>query len=883
MYKNSFISLFFILIYTTFLVMSCQSDSSHTGSSYEKGADDNGITMDGITLPKGFEVERIYSPDVHEQGSWVSITKDDKGRFYTCDQYGNIYRVTLSQTEGKLNESNVEKLDLKIGQAQGLFWHKGDLFALVNSDEKRDVLIHSGFYKITDSTGDGEYDNVELLRSFDGRGEHGPHNIVLAPDGQSMYLVLGNHTDIPEDLGSTVPKVWDEDNLMPVIKDPSGHANDRTAPGGWVVETDFEGKEWTLVNVGLRNTYDIAFNPDGELFGFDSDMEYDMGMPWYRPIRLCHMTSGGDFGWRTGTGKFRAEYPDNLPGIGNMGQGSPTGLLEGKGLKFPKKYQDGLFLFDWSYGTMYFASLEPNGSSYTSEISEFLSGVPLPLTNGIAGDDGAMYFLTGGRRLESGMYRVTYVGEEAADVADLVENTKGKEDRQLRKRLEALHASGANNQIDFIVSNLDHEDRFIRYAARTAMEHQDYNLWKGEINKKSSVEKTVALSLSIARHGNDVERKQALKALLDIDFIKLSESQKIDLIRAIDLSILRMDGEIASQTGVRIKDKFLPNYLKGSDIINKEVCDLLSYFQVGEIVAPTIDRMLNDTITADLKSIYLSGDISQRSEQYGKDVEKMLANMPNQQNINYAKSLTVMNEGWTPELRENYFRWYNRALKKSGGKMYSNFIRTIQKRALSNLPLEEQDYYEALSGEAMNDLNVIKKDVKQPVGPGQNWSVEEVKAAYAKHNGSVNFENGRDYFTATLCASCHAIKGEGGNTGPELSQVGTRFSIADLTDAIINPSATISDRYQNTSWTLKNGDVVTGRVVEEDDDNLTVSTNAFSPDLTTKFRKNKIELEEVSPYSSMPPGLINRLNAQELSDLIGYMLAGGDAGSDIYQ
>ena len=194
---------------------------------------------------------------------------------------------------------------------------------------------------------------------------------------------MGNHTDIPEDLNSTIPKVWGEDNLLPVIKDPSGHANGRTAPGGWVVKMDFDGEHWTIMNVGMRNTYDIAFNADGELFGFDSDMEYDMGMPWYRPIRLVHLTSGADFGWRTGTGKFLAEYPDNLPGVADLGQGSPTGVMNGSGLAFPSYYQNGLYLFDWSYGTMYYASLKPEGSSYTAEVTEFLSGIPLPLTNGI--------------------------------------------------------------------------------------------------------------------------------------------------------------------------------------------------------------------------------------------------------------------------------------------------------------------------------------------------------------------------------------------------------------------------------------------------------------------------------------------------------------------
>ncbi len=872
---NHFTIMFCILLTVLFSTISCTTEV--------KGPISERISMDNITIPKGFVIEELYKPSDYEQGSWVSITKDDKGRLYTSDQYGNIYRVTLPDTQNKLDSVDVKKLDLTIGLAQGLLWHKGDLYASVNSNEKSDLMIHSGFYKITDSTGDGELDHVKMLRSFDGDGEHGPHNVVLSPDGQSLYLVLGNHTDIPEDLGSVVPKVWGEDNLLPVIKDPSGHANNRKAPGGWVVKTDFEGKEWNIISVGMRNTFDIAFNPDGELFGFDSDMEYDMGMPWYRPIRLGHITSGSEFGWRTGTGKFSAEYPDNLPGIGNLGQGSPTGLLEAKGLKFPSYYQDGLYLFDWSYGTMYYASLTPNGSSYTSEITEFLSGVPLPLTNGIAGDDGAMYFLTGGRRLESALYKLSYAGEKPSEILNVQENTQGMEDRRLRKELEALHGKNASDKIDFIKKHLANEDRFTRFSARVAMEHQNYDLWKNEIKKSNPTLKTIALSLSIARHGDDQGRTNALKALLKIDWESLDNSQKIDVIRAVGLLIIRMEGELSNQLKKDIVDTVLPSYLKGSATLNKEMCSLLSYLQVAEIIEPTISKMETDTVTTNLKSIYLSGDISKRSERYGKDVENMLKNMPNQQNISYAKSLSVINNGWTKESRERYFKWYRNALKKSGGLQYSNFIKAIQKTALANVPESDQLYFEALASESMNQNINAMQHVKQPNGPGQNWTVENVKTAYSKNKLNVNFENGQNFFKASLCATCHSVNGVGGNSGPELTKVGTRFSISDLAEAIIDPSATVSDRYRNTNYHMSNGSVVAGRIIGETENELEISTNAFSPDLTTKIRKDRIVKEEESTVSSMPSGLINRLNEKELSDLFAFLVSGGTKNNKVYK
>lgn len=848
----------------------------------EKGPITETITVGNITIPAGFEIEELYKPGQHDQGSWVSITKDDKGRLYASDQYGNIYRVTLPSQANQNKGVEVKKLDLTIGLAQGLLWHEGDLYAVVNAREDRDMMIHSGFYKITDSNGDGEFDDVKLLRSFDGHGEHGPHNIILSPDKKSLYIVLGNHTDIPEDLGSTVPKVWDEDNLLPVIKDPSGHANSRKAPGGWVAKTDFDGKEWTILNVGLRNTYDIAFNPDGELFGFDSDMEYDMGMPWYRPIRLCHFTSGGDFGWRTGTGKFAPEYPDNLPGIANLGQGSPTGLMEADGLKFPKYYQDGLYLFDWSYGTMYYASLTPNGSSYTVEMTEFLSGVPLPLTNGIAGDDGAMYFLTGGRRLESSLYKLTYTGKLDKKVVAKTENTSGAKERSLRKELEALHQKSSPDKVSFILGHLDNEDRFIRYAARVALEHQDFNLWNAEISKESSPLKTIGLALAIARHGEEEDRLNALKATLGIKWDALDESRKVDVIRAVGLLMARMQDELPKGLKDQIIDTFMPSYLASSDLINRELCKVLSYLQVSEIIAPTIEKMETDTVTEDLKGIYLSGDISQRSDQYGKDVENMLRNMPNQQNISYAKSLSIIDDGWTKENRERYFRWYNRALKKSGGKMYSQFIRAIQSIALANLPDVDRQYFEALAGEALENQGAYMANVKQPKGPGKNWTVESFVKAYQKNQVNVNFESGENMFKASLCGSCHSMNGQGGNAGPELTKVGTRFSLADLGEAIIDPSATVSDRYRNTIYYLNDDSQVTGRLVNETDRELEISTNAFSPDLTTKIRKDKIVKQEESMHSVMPPALINRLNEQELSDLIAFLVSGGNKNDKIY-
>src|SRR3546814_5570254 len=75
------------------------------------------------------------------------------------------------------------------------------------------------------------------------------------------------------------------------------------------------------------------------MFTFYSDMEWDFGLPWYRPTRICHVTSGSEFGWRTGNGKLDPALPDNLPPVVNIGPGSPTSVLHARNAKFPENYR----------------------------------------------------------------------------------------------------------------------------------------------------------------------------------------------------------------------------------------------------------------------------------------------------------------------------------------------------------------------------------------------------------------------------------------------------------------------------------------------------------------------------------------------------------------
>ncbi|MCA9055941.1 MAG: heme-binding protein, partial [Planctomycetaceae bacterium] len=359
-----------------------------------------GVPRDVFEVPPGFHVERLFTVPKEELGSWVCIAVDPKGRIIASDQGDKgLCRITpAGQSRESTNSSEpasttVERLNLDISAAQGLLFAFGHLYISVNGGKG------SGLYRATYDEAADAFGPVEKLRDFRGGGEHGPHALRLSPDGESIYVIAGNHTDppfdvprsappqtmgsvrsevlktepLPEGASSRILTNWDEDLLLPRVWDARGHARGKLAPGGWIARTDLEGKTWELFSVGYRNPYDMAFNADGELFAYDADMEWDMGMPWYRPTRVVHATSGSEFGWRSGSGKWPTYYLDSLPPVVEIGPGSPVGVEFGYGAKFPARFQKALFLCDWTFGTMYAIHLTPDGSSYIGEKEEFLS------------------------------------------------------------------------------------------------------------------------------------------------------------------------------------------------------------------------------------------------------------------------------------------------------------------------------------------------------------------------------------------------------------------------------------------------------------------------------------------------------------------------------
>lgn len=821
--------------------------------------------IDRITVAKGFKAELLYSVPGVEQGSWVNLCTDNKGRLLVSDQFGGLYRITPPPAGQKIDASMVKPVAADIRAVNGMIWAFDALYVAVNDYEKK---IPSGLYRITDSNGDDNLDKVELLREIEARGDHGVHALMLTPDGKGLYLITGNNAK-PTELAdsSQVPQVWGEDHLLPSMPDGRGHNRGVLAPGGIIYRVSPDGKQFEAFANGFRNIFDAAVNQDGELFTYDADMEYDFNTPWYRPTRICHVVSGAEFGWRNGAGKRMPFYADNMPAVLDIGPGSPTGVTFGYGAKFPAKYQNALYVLDWSWGRLYAVHLKADGATYTATKEEFVTGAPLPITDAIIHPkDGAMYFTIGGRRVQSGLYRVTYVGDESTAPATAAKsvNTAAK----TRHKLEAFHGKQDATAIDVAWPYLSHSDRFIRGAARTAIEHQPFLKWSDKALSESDPNIQATALLALARVAGNCPQHPQKDASADTKSTQVVEmvrtrlrDQMLVAAAEIDSSKLNMDGHLTLQRAIQI---ILNRFGRPNDAL------------VNQLVA-SIDRLF--PAESDEMNWLLCETLAwlQAPNTASKAMQLIAAAPAQEEQVQYARSIRMLKNGWTPELRTAYFEWFLKASNYKGGASFEKFIQFIRTDAVASLSdSDKQSMAELLAKKpekksALENLGAIFKGRSET-----KWTLDQLSAAAKTGLKARNFKKGRTMFAAAGCFACHRFGNQGGMTGPDLTSAGRRYSPHDLIDQVINPSKVINEQFSAISVVTEDGKVYNGVVVNLNGDSMTLNTDLTNPNERVNIDRKKVEELTVSKTSPMPKGLFDRMTKDEILDLLAYVISAGD-------
>ncbi len=815
------------LVLTALLVGACQALVAEAATDAPLPAE--------VRLKPGFRLDMVYRVPA-SQGSWVCLTSDRRGRLVASDEGGALYLITPSPIREASSEARVVVLPLDIGEAQGLACVGDDLYVVVNGSSNRWV---SGLHRARDADGDGLWDACELLQELNAGGEHGPHAVIADAGGKSLLVCGGNHTDPPPFQSSRVPRIGPEDVLLAHLTSPTAfQAMRRPPPGGWIARCDLEGKHWELVSCGYRNQYDLALSRAGELFTYDSDMEYDIGMPWYRPTRVCHATSGSEYGWRSNSGPFPVYYPDTLPPVAELGPGSPTGLVFGYETNFPAPYRDALLAADWGRGVIHALQLEPSGASYTAKGDTLVQATPLPVTDMVANSvDGALYFATGGRGIESAIYRLAYVGDEPTRPELSIGEADGASAvRHLRRRLEALHRRDSE-ALAAAWPMLDHSDRFIRHAARIAVEHQPASEWRQKALNESVAGRRIAACMALVRADPAFEQSSVVNALSSLEWATLETTQQRECLRTYEILMAR-HGPLWGEQAARLRDQLLIHFP------NEDA-------STTRLMASVLTRLGNPVITPRIVGHFANAwNVDDR--------------------IHLAHALCDVNDGWTTELRQTYFDHLTALIKRHRNSTLRPYLDQIVSRALSLAPEESRP---ALARQ------IAAAGVADATATGElrpfvrHWTVDQAAEALDRSTRSPALARGERLFAEATCVNCHRLKGSGGAVGPDLSTVAGRFTLRDLCTAIVDPDRVVSDQYQQTAFEV-GGRVLVGRIVDQRGSQVRIATDMTDPKRGEYVLLEEIDGQTPSEISPMPRGLVDTLTAEELVDLVEFLRAG---------
>lgn len=131
-------------------------------------------------------------------------------------------------------------------------------------------------------------------------------------------------------------------------------------------------------------------------------------------------------------------------------------------------------------------------------------------------------------------------------------------------------------------------------------------------------------------------------------------------------------------------------------------------------------------------------------------------------------------------------------------------------------------------------------------------------------------KRGLDIFkNAGTCAKCHVVGKEGKEVGPNLSEIGDKLSREAMFESIVFPNAAISHNYESYLVALNNGTVVTGLLVSETPEAVSLKD---AEAIVRVYKKAEIEETKKQPISMMPADLMKTMSQQDLVDVVSYLL-----------
>jgi putative heme-binding domain-containing protein len=391
----------------------------------------------------------------------------------------------------------------------------------------------------------------------------------------------------------------------------------------------------------------------------------------------------------------------------------------------------------------------------------------------------------------------------------------------------------------------------VRHAARAALEKQPAANWTDRLADESDPTIVTAAAIALARADGANSSADVIRKIVDLNDSALTTHQlRLDAIRAITLALTR-GGEPAPKLKAKLITWLDAIYPARTPDENRDLSAIMAFLQAPSAVT---------------KGMALLTQASGQEEQIG-----------------YALNLRHLKDGWTPELRETYFKWFVISGSYQGGARLRNYLDDIKAHAIAAVPANEMTSVLTALIETPPESNTPQFTL-EPRDYVKMWTMADVRPLLgAGLEGGRDLLNGRQMFGAGTCYVCHRFNGEGGAVGPDLSAAGGKFSPFDLIEAIIDPGKEISDQYGSSIFKLKDGSELNGRIMNIKGDTYWVNTDMMTPSTITFVHTDDLESITPSPISMMPPGLISTMKDDDILDLLAYLISAGDPDHELFQ
>lgn len=260
-------------------------------------------------------------------------------------QHGVVMRVGPDPKTGAIVETQIAR---SLGRPHGLAFYQGDLYVsrcgqYVRADKGTLVGVNTGAVTLLkDLDGDGIMDYYDdIITDLPGAQAPDPlhqNNGIAFSDAGDLYITAGAHAD----------------------RAPTVHSFE-----GTILRARADGSNLAVFARGLRNPFDIAIGPDGQVFCTDNDASDRRNGD-----ELNHLIEGGHYGFPYADGK--AEHPvGSIAPLAVMQSGTFEGLAYTNSPQLPEEYRNCLYIVGYGNGDVYRMRLTPQGSTYQADVKLF--------------------------------------------------------------------------------------------------------------------------------------------------------------------------------------------------------------------------------------------------------------------------------------------------------------------------------------------------------------------------------------------------------------------------------------------------------------------------------------------------------------------------------